>query len=208
VWDVNSAELVFEVPGTGCGRGLDIDPAGKLLSVQLGETVGNVQVWELDTGRRLPVDISHPPALRGAAEFDPARGRLLTAGADGRVRIWDVDSGESLMRLEEHDGAAESAVWSPDGAWIATGDAGGTIRLWDAATGDIRLRLPGHAGFVLSLSFSPDGRRLISSDDRGDVRVWAIDPDDLIELASERLTRDLTDAECDAYHFDECPSTR
>lgn len=111
------------------------------------------------------------------------------------------------MRLEEHDGAAESAVWSPDGEWIATGDAGGTIRVWDAATGDIRVRLHGHTGFVVELSFSPDGRRLASTDDRGIVRVWAVDTDDLIQLASERLTRGLTDAECDAYHFNECPNT-
>ena len=63
-----------------------------------------------------------------------------------------------------------------------------------------------HIADVGGLGFGPDGRRLASTDGGGIVRVWAIDLDDLVRLAEARLTRGLTDAECSAYHFDECPS--
>jgi hypothetical protein len=58
---------------------------------------------------------------------------------------------------------------------------------------------------VVDLSFSPDGRRLASTEDGGIVRVWAIDLEDLVRIAEERVTRGLSEAECAAYHFEECP---
>jgi hypothetical protein len=36
--------------------------------------------------------------------------------------------------------------------------------------------------------------------------VWALDLDELIAIARDRLTRTLSDAECAAYHFDVCPA--
>ena len=40
---------------------------------------------------------------------------------------------------------------------------------------------------------------LASVDEDGLVRVWALDLDDLITIAKDRLTRTLTDAECRQY---------
>jgi WD40 repeat protein len=205
VWDVASGALVFEVPSDGCGQAVDLGPGGRLLSVQIADTVDNVQVWDIDTGQRTIPSISHLPNFLGSAELSPDGDRLLTAGGDGRARVWDVDSGESSLRLEGHAGAVERAVWSPDGGTIATGDAAGAVRLWNATTGDLKLSLRGHTAMVVGLSYSPDGRRLASTDGDGTVRVWANDIDDLIQLASDRLTRGLTEAECASYHFDECP---
>ncbi len=205
VWDIASGEDVFEVPTAGCARVVDLSPDGLLLAVQLQDAVGNVEVWDVETARRV-VSISHLPGFVGSAEFDPDGTLLLTAGADGRARVWDVESGDSVMRLEGHAGAVERAVWSPDGRWIATGDARGTVRVWAATTGALRLTLEGHTGMVVGLSFSPDGRRLASTEDGGIVRVWAVDLEDLVRVAKGRVTRGLTDAECAAYHFDDCPS--
>ena len=43
--------------------------------------------------------------------------------------------------------------------------------------------------------------------DDGIVRVWALDLDDLIAIAHDRLTRTLSDDECRHYlHRERCPS--
>lgn len=61
------------------------------------------------------------------------------------------------------------------------------------------LALRGHGFVVGRLAFSPDGSKLVSGAGDGVVRVWAIDLDDLIAIAKQELTRDLTAEECRQY---------
>lgn len=57
------------------------------------------------------------------------------------------------------------------------------------------------------LRFTPDGTKLASGSSEGPVRVWALDLDDLIALAQERLTRGFTAEECRQYlHVERCPT--
>ena len=47
---------------------------------------------------------------------------------------------------------------------------------------------------------------LASVGDDGLVRVWALDLDELIAIATDRLTRTLTEDECRQYlHVERCP---
>ena len=69
--------------------------------------------------------------------------------------------------------------------------------------------LRGHFAQVSSVSFSPDGSQLASYGVEGIVRIWALDLDDLIEIAQDRLTRSFTEDECRQYlHADRCPDAR
>jgi hypothetical protein len=48
---------------------------------------------------------------------------------------------------------------------------------------------------------------LASQTDDGVVHLWALDLDDLIAIANDRLTRQLSDDECRQYlHLESCPS--
>ena len=67
--------------------------------------------------------------------------------------------------------------------------------------------LPGHDVESASAAFSGDGTLLWSAGGDGVTRVWALDVDDLIGIAEDKLTRGLADAECREYlHVDECPA--
>jgi hypothetical protein len=53
---------------------------------------------------------------------------------------------------------------------------------------------------VTAVAFSPDGRRVATGDDAGVLRTWdactgCLDPQALLALARERVTRDFTRAE-------------
>jgi WD40 repeat protein len=120
--------------------------------------------------------------------------------------IWDLTTGDRLATLTGHTGEVFDVAFSPDGDTIATAGADGTARLWDTETGTEQLVLHSDEGPVSSVAFSPDGDRLVTTS-VGVARVWALDLEDLIGIAEDRLTRSLTDDECRQYlHVDACPS--
>src|SRR5947209_14100421 len=47
--------------------------------------------------------------------------RLLSASYDTTVRVWDVESGKELKRIQAHQPAAKCAAFSPDGKRIVSG---------------------------------------------------------------------------------------
>ena len=108
-----------------------------------------------------------------------------------------------LVVLEGHTGPVEAAMWSPDGTSAFTASLDGTVRMWDSDTGAELLQLVGLED-VPSLSVSPDGRHLATSAG-GVAKVWTLELSELIQIASSRLTRSITAAECVTYHFEHCP---
>jgi hypothetical protein len=63
---------------------------------------------------------------------------------------------------------------------------------------------------ILRVAFSPDGSMLAAKNfgREGMVRVWALDIDDLLAIAHQKVTRSLTEDESRQYlHVDACPAT-
>jgi WD40 repeat protein len=180
-------------------------------------------------GRRLATTRDTPRAARGVriwdwqrgevvrtidnaalnAVFDPTRERIATIDEVEEIaEIWDTTTGENLVTLPQSLSAyGYEFAFSADGSQVATAGGGdGTIRLWDPETGALRLELRGREVPVRTVAFSPDGTRLAAIDADGVVRVWALDLDDLVAIATERVTRNLIDDECRQYlHTERCP---
>jgi WD40 repeat protein/predicted Ser/Thr protein kinase len=98
----------------------------------------------------------------------------LVAGSfrDGRVRLWDVRSGEPGAVLPGHTSWAMGPAFSPDGTRLAAGGRDGTIRLWDLSDHEPVAVLRGHDSYVYRVEFSPDGRTLASASGDATVRLW------------------------------------
>ena len=68
------------------------------------------------------------------------------------------------------------------------------------------MTLYGNTGNVFGAAFSPDGRYLATAGGDGTARIYALEMDELIKLARDRVTRELTDEECRNYlHTEQCP---
>jgi WD40 repeat protein len=156
-----------------------------------------VTLWDVELGRA--VNTIETPGGQGALAFDPSGASLATGRFDGFVEILDVETGEHLLRFPANEGPVEDVAYSPDGGTIATAGDDGTVRLFEARTGKQLLVLRGHRYLVSGIAFSPDGTRLVSASPDGVVRVWALDLDDLIRIARQQVTRDLSDDECRQY---------
>ena len=107
---------------------------------------------------------------------------LISAGADGTMRIWRLTDGTSLgPPLTGHtDGVlALTASTLPDGSSvIVSGGADGTVRVWRLADGiPIGQPMVGHDGEVHAVAALalPDGNSVIVSGGAdGTVRVWRL----------------------------------
>ena len=112
-------------------------------------------------------------------------GRLLvTGGADGRVRAWDLgDAPPRARELARHDGAVEAVLFDRSGRLVLSAGADGTARLADLRGGPART-LAHPSGAVRCGAFSPDGRRLATGAQDGLVRLW-----DVQDLSAPKVLR-------------------
>ncbi len=113
-----------------------------------------------------------------SVNFFPDNKRLVTAGADRVVRVWDIVAGQQLMALSGHSDVVDSVAVSRDGQILASGSEDRTVKIWNALTGREVAMLKGHTAGVVSIAFSPDGKRLATASDDKSVRLW--------DLAAER----------------------
>jgi len=58
---------------------------------------------------------------------------VVTASWDGTARVWEAAAGKPLGQPLRHDGAVNSAAFSPDGKWVVT--AGGRSHGEDMGNG-------------------------------------------------------------------------
>ncbi|HEY1860302.1 MAG TPA: WD40 repeat domain-containing protein [Gemmataceae bacterium] len=98
---------------------------------------------------------------------------LASAGADGKVLIWNLADGSVAQTLAP-EAIVRALAFSPDGALLAGGGDGALVYVWEAATGKLKTKLEGHTDWIWSLAFCPDGNQLASGSSDGSVIVWDV----------------------------------
>jgi WD40 repeat protein len=90
-------------------------------------------------------------------DWSPSGDRLVTAGEDTTVRVWDVSPQAQI--LAGHAGPVVSVAWSPSGDRLATVSPYDTVRIWDVSTGEELAAIIGQ-GWVEWIIWSPSGDRV------------------------------------------------
>ncbi len=99
----------------------------------------------------------------------PTDRRAATGGADGVVRIWDLDTGVQVAALRGHEEEITALEVSPDGGYLASAAADRTVRLWSLAHGsEERAVLYGHDDRVTAVAFGLRDAPSFAGPDAGD----------------------------------------
>src|SRR5262249_37013788 len=116
--------------------------------------------------------ILQQPGKIYAVALSPDSQRIVTGGADGAVRLWDVHTGKQVGSPIRHPSSVQAVAFSPDGQMILSGSSDQTARLWEASTGR-PLREPlRHQDKVVAVAFSPDGQVVLTGSYDNTARLW------------------------------------
>jgi len=157
IWDVAAGRVAASLSHRGAGA-LAFSPDGSLLATG-SRANGNIRLWDPRTGRDFDRLAGHTGAVNSLA-FDPAAGRLVSAGSDGTLKIWDLDRRYLPRRLRGHESEIDDLAFRPDGRQVATAGRDGTARLWDRVTGEELARFGCGSRRSESVAFFPDGDTL------------------------------------------------
>jgi WD40 repeat protein/serine/threonine protein kinase len=99
--------------------------------------------------------------------------RLLSGGADGTVRLWDVVKGQQLRLFDGARGEVRRVALAPNGRVAAAAGTDG-VWLWDADTGERVQQLP-FGGQTNGVVFSADSKTVVMCGQRGALQSWKLD---------------------------------
>jgi WD40 repeat protein len=184
VWDVQTGREVRTLGGHvgwiwGLAFSRDVERHPRLASAGRDS---NVKLWDLTTGREVLTLRGHRGAVRIVA-FSHDGNRLVSAGVDGMIRVWDatpLEAGErqEVRSLLGHAGPVRGVAFSPDGQRLASAGDDATVRLWDlTGVADPQVQtLEGDTGQDIGVAFSGDGRLLALGGGRGQaggrLKMW------------------------------------
>ncbi len=104
------------------------------------------------------------------------RGRVITAGADGTVRLWDVARDRLVGGVLDSGTEVSSIALDPTGGRrLATAGGDGRVRLWDLDQHRASELPPARGGGeLIDVAFAPDGATLAAASIDGSVQFWDV----------------------------------
>jgi WD40 repeat protein len=203
IWDVKTGSMISELRGHLNPMMLGTMSAdGRLVAMSDQE---QVEIWETRPGRLRSKIAAKEKFFVTGVEFDLSGTMLVTGGGQREPvgYVWESASGRLLRELRGHSHSINSARFSPDGRLIVTASQDNTARVWTVADGRTIATLRGHRDMIFDARFSPDGGKVLTASNDGTARIYDISLakplGELIELARERQTRELTPEETRQY---------
>jgi WD40 repeat protein len=181
-------------------------PDGAMVVTNNNSVPPNLRLWETSHGSLLSVIDEDVDVAGFLQRFTPDGSKLVVGGYTGSIYILDVEklaagppTEESIVReIPAHNGFITRILGvSADGSKIFSRSHDEPLKVWDLETGE---KLGEFGGTErMGAAFHPTKPWLYVALPDDQIGVYTLDTDELMEIARSRLTRDLTDEECQAY---------
>lgn len=182
-WNRHSAEVLLRWwPHEGHVTRIRVSPDG-LWALSYG--AGLVDQRSIEAGTPRIVWDRHNGAVPAVATV-PGSNRVVSGSTDETLRVWNPDTGESLMTIAGANMGAWALAVSPEGERAAAGCKDGVVREFSLDDGSLIRELTGHRGYVRAVAYTPGGSHLLSAAGDGTIRAWG-DGDEPVHVLHEHL---------------------
>jgi WD40 repeat protein len=148
-------------------------PDGRSLATGAGDysrsdIPGEVQIWDVETGREIRSLIGHSECVWDLA-YSPDGRHIASSGGNlvdgpGELMLWDAATGLLVRSLPVSRGfGVYSLAFHPDGSLLAAPGGKGEVAFWEVATGQIRRVLEGNGSLLFAVAFDPQGTYLVTT---------------------------------------------
>jgi WD40 repeat protein/DNA-binding CsgD family transcriptional regulator len=159
-------------------------------------------LWDAETGAEIRRFVGGKEGIVLSVAFSPDGRYLLTGCDDNTASLWNTETGEVVQQLVGHTDQVLVVAFSEDGQTLVTGSRDQTARLWDAESGQLIRQFVGHTSSVRTIDLSDDVGLLVTGD-IDSTYLWRTSLEDIIALACEKISNDLTAEERSLYEIND-----
>lgn len=176
-WDLDSGKRLWsETMMAGPTTAIAFSPDGSMLAS--GSYGGVLRIWDVASRKQTKEIAAHANGMLHLAYAPDGTAIISAGGADGSIKIWDVQTGNLLHTFDSRDRAVGTAVcrvtYCADGTKLATGHRDGWVIVWDLNSRRIESKRRHGDRPVHSVAFSPDGNYLASGGLDGRLLIWKL----------------------------------
>lgn len=176
IWNTKASQelLRIQVPNLECLCAL-VSPSGT--SILSGWDDGKIRAFYPESGRmRFVIPDAHQEKVTALAVADnDARSpwRIVSGGAEGRVRIWNVTSSHQAMvvSLKEHRGAINCIKVNQDNTQCISAASDGSCIIWDLVR-YVRITALFEPNVFKSVLYHPDESQMLTCGTNHKISYW------------------------------------
>jgi WD40 repeat protein len=190
-WDISSSGSaeIGAIPGSELVTDLIHD--GEKSWIVTSSSDGMVKILDPEGLQEQQSFVAHQDVIRRIDE-SPDGKMVATAGLDGIVKVWEIETGELLLEINAHETQPSGFFrgvldvdFSPDSKLLVTGGVDGETNVWDINTGELLKNLVNQDEWVLRTAFHPSESWVATSYDSS-IKIWdAVSGELLQELVHE-----------------------
>lgn len=171
VWSTVTGECFAILPQGGAVQCLAMTMTPSRM-VAAGLADGRIHLWAWGREARCTATLTGHSGPVTALAFSRNGQTLLSAGADGTLRSWQVAEGRLQRTVTGHRGAVLAAALSDAEGLVVSGGEDGTVRWWRWPLGQCWRTIPLHSGKVLAVAVA--GLVAVAATADGQVKVWDV----------------------------------
>lgn len=160
---------------------VSINQSGDWLAFGLAK-MGQLLVYEWQSESYILKQQGHFDSMNALC-YSPDGSRVVTASEDGKIKIWDINSGFCLTTFLEHTSSVTAIQFAKKGQVLFSASLDGTVRAWDL------IRFRNFRTFTATervqfncLAVDPSGEVVVAgSQDNFEIYVWSVQTAQLLD---------------------------